>query len=181
MFTFLKQHATPERILTVSVAALISSIIAFIVLLYFVPDPPLDSLGTYESPQIVSIQDPFTQMFVVDRDIRTEIPTVYDNDRIVIFGKRCVNRDSVTVLTYQTFTQVDLTKEISVKTVPAATRVRVEVSGGRDCNPTERIILIPEGVSPGIWRIDNIDLSTEDGVVKTWSTQNFEVIEAPVQ
>ena len=167
---FASTHLTPERFLVISSSVFISTMFAFIIFVTLIPEQEKPSLGTYESPQFV---------VNADRDTFTPLITVWTSDIIQVEGRRCVNRKEVEVFNYQTFTKVNPETGVALNSVPGSTRVREEVTQEGEYRPTIRRVLIPLGVEDGTWRLDSIDVSTNDGVIKTWSTVFFEVKKAP--
>ena len=166
----IKSHITPERVLIISMSVFISTMIAFIIFITMIPEQEKPSLGTYETPQFV---------VNTDRDPFTPLVTVYDTDVIEVDGRRCVNRSKVEVFNYQTFTKVNPETGAAINAVPASTRVREEVTQEGNCHTSRRRILIPQPIEEGAWRVDSIDVSTSDGVIRTWSTIVFEIKKAP--
>lgn len=170
LFRNIRTHITPERVLIISMSVFISTMFAFIIFVTLIPDQEKPSLGTYETPQFI---------INIDRDPFTPLITIWTTDIIQVEGRRCVNRKKVEVFNYQTFTKVNPETGVALNSVPGSTRVREEVTQEGECRPTVRRVLIPVGIEEGTWRLDSIDVSTNDGIIKTWSTVFFEVRKAP--
>lgn len=153
-------YITAERALYVSFSLAISAL-SIVAILLLLPKPKVSLLGDYETPQHVNAMVP-----------GVEGPAVLQGGMLDVVGRRCVTSERVSVITFRTFTRVDPPGAV----VAGSTRAGELVKGSGHCVPSILSIRIPEGVGPGVWRIDGIDISTQSGDVKVWSSETFTVV-----
>lgn len=134
-------------------------------LVYVVPGRDRPSLGPYVSPQLVT-----------STEGETGLPEIHRSDQhFSITGKRCVSGNSdFGIVSFRTFTRLSPTPA-GERSVVSVARELLTVRP-EHCQVRALDIVIPEAVTAGVWRLDTVDISLKDGVLRVWSTEDFEVL-----
>jgi hypothetical protein len=140
--------------LLVSIGLLVVSVVLY----YSKTD--YDVLGEYSTGMVLTSLPGF------------ESPSVMERDTVYVRVKRCVHHDeSISVEVSDGFVRVD---EPVPTTIPNLRREpQVRPAG---CNVSTIPYPLPAGVTPGLWRIEGIERSTDSGEVRYWATEVFEVL-----
>lgn len=168
---------SPDRVLLFATMIFVAGIVSLIVFYIFRQNVPQPSLGAYQSPQAVlrcKTLEPSSCMPLIPYD---GIGALYMGDVVGIQGLRCVNSEHpINVLTYRNFSRV-VQQDERPTTVAASTRVRESVrKTGDTCDPILTMVAMPVSLEPGRWRLDGIDFSTKDGIIRIWTTEDFQIL-----
>lgn len=157
---------TPERVVTMAITIVLMTTISLLLYVLLVPEPKKDSFGDYFSPQDI-----------LSRVDGVEGPAIRVGDKLVISGKRCVNK-TTQLLSIRTWKRIDIDPPL---TAQGGFQEPLVVEPTHGCIDTQIEVLQPVAVSAGTWQIQALDLAYVDGELRFWETTPFKVVNGPVE
>lgn len=154
-----------RRALIASALIFAASVVLLVVtsIIYLFGQAQEHGLGDYPSPRAVLNRLPGYESH----------PAVLEFGHLTVRGQACVDgKDVIATEVYINYRRRD--EEEGTRSVPDLNgELQSRVPG---CNTNERTAPLPEGVTPGLWRVEGVERDTNYGSLRTWFSEEFIVV-----